>query len=246
MFSSASRVKGASPGAGRDRERGPSGSAPPSRRSLAQKWSHRPKPSPDRSPPRLEPARPPTCATAARISSGLMLSSSRRAGPAASASSISAGSRTSTVTAGPAARRAPAHGRAHAAGHRAVVLLDQDRVVEPRAVVDPAAVRHRRLLERPQARRRLAGVEQPRSRPPPHRPHHPRRQRRDAREAPEEVQGGPLGHEQPARRSLHPQHAGARPAPLALGASRSIATPGSTANTARRRQGRRSRRAPSA
>ncbi len=112
-------------------------------------------------------ARPSTCATAARSPASSMLSSSSRGAPAASASSISRASRTSTssVSASCGACVARACDRRRDASRGGdVVLLDQDRVVEPRAVVDRAAGRHRRLLERAQAGRRLARVEHARPR----------------------------------------------------------------------------------
>ena len=105
-------------------------------------------------------ARPATWATAARTSSGVMLSSSRRCAPASSASSISAASRTSTASGELRPGRArPSHRLAHAARQRGVVLLDQDEVEQTDAVVDAAAVRDRGLLEHPQPGRGLARVE---------------------------------------------------------------------------------------
>src|SRR5260370_13734052 len=48
--------------------------------------------------------------------------------------------------------------RRDTAGDRYVVVLDQDRVVEPEAMVEAAAAAHRIFLERAQARRRFAGA----------------------------------------------------------------------------------------
>ena len=55
-------------------------------------------------------------------------------------------------------------GLPHAAGQRRVVLLDEDRVVEPAAMAHPAAGPHGLLLELAQARRGLARVEDARAR----------------------------------------------------------------------------------
>ena len=57
----------------------------------------------------------------------------------------------------------PSDGLPHPAGERGVVLLDQDRVVQPGAVVGAAAGGDRGLLQRPQPGRRLARVEDPRA-----------------------------------------------------------------------------------
>ena len=53
----------------------------------------------------------------------------------------------------------PAHGLADAAAGRHVVVLDQDRVIEPEAVVGPAAAAHGVLLQGAQARGGLARVD---------------------------------------------------------------------------------------
>ena len=53
----------------------------------------------------------------------------------------------------------PRHRRLDAAGQPDVVVLDQNAVVEPHAVIDGAAGAHRVLLERAQQRRGLARVE---------------------------------------------------------------------------------------
>ena len=162
-----------------------------------------------------------------------MLSSRMRGAPASSASSISAVSRHSTSSGRSGnmlARRA--HRRADAAGHRRVVLLDEDLVEQAEAVVAPAARGDRRLLERAQARRRLARVEDLRAGAL-DRAHARRGQRRDARQPPEEVQRRALGGEQRARAARRR----AAPSPPSRhspsGPSRSSSTSGSSArNTA--------------
>ena len=225
------------------------GSARPSRSILP------PSPRRARSVSRVTPplasssARPATCATAARSCAASMLSSSSRGAPAASASSISCGLRTSTSSV-PASSGAASRARATAcgdpAGGRDVVLLDQDRVVEARAVVDRAAGRHGRLLERPQARRGLARVEHPRAgalapRAPRARPSWPRR--RGARGS-----SAPCARRSAARARRPPPPApgrrprARRPPREALACARS----GRAARTPPRpRPARRSRRAPS-
>ncbi len=79
-----------------------------------------------------------------------------------------------------------------------VVLLDQDRVVQPRAVVARAAGRDRRLLERAQPGRRLARVEHPRAGSL-DLARRARRDRRHAREVREEVQRRALARQQRPR-----------------------------------------------
>ena len=51
--------------------------------------------------------------------------------------------------------------RRYAAGDRDVVVLDQDRVIEPEAMVETAAAAHGIFLQRAQARRGLAGAADP-------------------------------------------------------------------------------------
>ena len=81
-----------------------------------------------------------------------MLSSRIRGAPAASASSTSASVRHSTSSGSPgASRSARAHRLADPAGERRVVLLDQDRVVQPGAVVG-----RRRRRRPPPSRARAA------------------------------------------------------------------------------------------
>ena len=48
--------------------------------------------------------------------------------------------------------------RRNTAGDRDVIVLDQDRVIEPEAMVEAAAAAHRIFLQRAQARRGLAGA----------------------------------------------------------------------------------------
>ena len=98
-----------------------------------------------------------------------------------------------------------AHRLPHPAGERGMVLLDQDRVVEAHPVVGPTAGRHRRLLQRPQPRGRLAGVEDARARAL-DLPHEPRRERCHSREMTEEVERGPLCGEQRPGRALRARH----------------------------------------
>jgi hypothetical protein len=75
-----------------------------------------------------------------------------------------------------------------------VVLLDEDRVEQPAAVAHAAAHPHRLLLECPQARRRLARVEDAHAGAG-HRVHVARGERGDARQPAEEVQRHPLRRE---------------------------------------------------
>ena len=97
-----------------------------------------------------------------------------------------------------------------AAGEGDVVLLDQDRVVEADAVVAPAAGGDRRLLQRPQARRRLAGVEDAGAGAG-DRLDEAGGQGGDAGEVAEEVERGALGDQQ--RRAPGRSRAAPRPAP---------------------------------
>ena len=207
-------------GGGRGRGWARSGSARPSRRSVDHLWSSRQQLCPGVTPPDASSsARPSTWATAAATCSGVMLSSSSRGAPAASASSISAASRTSTAS-GRSGRAARARRTASPTppASAAVVLLDQDEVVQAGAVVHAAAVGDRALLEAAQAGRRLARVEQlSRSRRP----------SAIARttcavavatpgEPAEEVERGALGGQQRAGGALDAQHRRRRLAPLAL------------------------------
>ena len=104
----------------------------------------------------------------------------------------------------------------HPARERRVVLLDEDRVVQP-----GRGGSCRRPRGPPPSRARAGpawscGVEDPRTRCPP-RPHVARRQRRDAREPAEEVQRHPLAGQDRRRRA--PSISATGPlAPLALGA----------------------------
>ena len=163
-------------------------------------------------------ARPATRATASRTSAGVMLSSSSRGAPAASAASISASSRTSTVS-GRSGRAARARRTASPTPPASAewFSLIEDRVVEPGAVVDAAAVRDRRLLQPPQPGRGLARVEQLRGPArAAHRGHHARGQRGDPRQAAEEVQRRPLAGQQRPRVALDHEHDRARLTPHAL------------------------------
>ena len=138
-------------------------------------------------------ARPPTCATAARSCSGVMLSSriQRRARRERLVDLVERAA--FDLEREPGARAARrAYRLAHPAGQRGVVLLDQDRVVQTRAVVGAASGGDRGLLERPQPRAsscacRGSALRSPRSpsriAPSASRP----------RTAGEEVERGPLG-----------------------------------------------------
>ena len=127
-----------------------------------------------------------------------MLSSSRRSAPEASAVSTSAALRHSTSTGSPGwAAGGELDRAAQAAGAGDVVLLDQDRVVEPEAVVAPAARRRPPPSRARAARASSCGCRgsSPRA--------GDRRdvaggQRRDAGEVAEEVQRRALGGEQGA------------------------------------------------
>ena len=114
----------------------------------------------------------------------------------ASASSIWSSRSTSISTGRPAAaataRRVASPTRARQAH---VVVLDQDRVVEARAVRHPAPRDHGALLERAQERRRLPGVADPRARAR-HRLHEAAGEGGHARQPLQEVQGHALGLQQ--------------------------------------------------
>ena len=91
-----------------------------------------------------------------------MLSSSTRSTPASSdrpRARRGISTSTSTVTPSGAFRERPPRRLADAAGGADVVLLHEDRVVQPGPVGGAAARHDRRLLERAQARRGLARVE---------------------------------------------------------------------------------------
>ena len=60
-------------------------------------------------------------------------------------------------------RPGSADGGCHSPGHRRMVLLDQDRVVETAPVVEPATGADRLLLQQPQTRHGLARIEDPRA-----------------------------------------------------------------------------------
>ena len=112
--------------------------------------------------------------------------------------------------------------RAHAfdrlrdpAGSGDVVLLDQDRVVQAGAVVARPPGRHRRLLQRPHPRGRLARVEHPRPGPL-HRARGARRHRGNPRQMRQEVQRRALSRQQRTRAPLDHHHRAAVLAPYAL------------------------------
>ena len=99
-------------------------------------------------------ARPRGCPRSSRLSSRMM------SAPAASASSTCSRLCASTSIGISRLRRLHPRDRlGDAAGQADVVVLDQDAVVERRAVVGAAAGAHGVLLERAQRRRRLARVE---------------------------------------------------------------------------------------
>src|SRR5262249_40438103 len=111
-------------------------------------------------------SRPATISTACFIVAGLMLSSSTASASPTSSTVLSCSSVSTSIsifTRCPAGRRLGAleHG-AYAAGDRDVVVLDQDRVVEPEAVVEAAAAAHRVFLQCAQAGRGLARAADPR------------------------------------------------------------------------------------
>ena len=93
----------------------------------------------------------------------------------------------------------PLDGFADAAREPDVVVLDQDPVVEARAMVAAAAGAHRVLLERAQRRRRLARVED--GDPAVGGVDVAARQRRDAGQALQEVERRPLGGQHQRRRA---------------------------------------------
>src|SRR5882724_6316778 len=104
--------------------------------------------------------------------------------------------------------RAP-HRLADTAGGRGVVVLDQDAVEQGVPVVEAAPGAHCGLLQRPQARRGLAGVEQP-GPGPGECLDVPAGERRDAAQPLQEVQRRPLAGEDSAQRAANAQHALAR------------------------------------
>jgi hypothetical protein len=91
-----------------------------------------------------------------------------------------------------------------------VVLLDQDRVVETGAVVLSPARHHGLLLEDAQARRGLAGVEDPGAGAL-DRANEPGGEGGDARQVSEEVERDALGGEDRAPRAGDLGHQAARP-----------------------------------
>ena len=141
-------------GGGRGRGWARSGSARPSRRSLDPLWSSRQQLSPAsrRRTPRAPRGRP-RGRTAAATSLGrhVVEQEPRRAGRERLVDLGGVAHLDRERQVGPGRAGAP-HGRADAAGERGVVLLDQDEVVEPGAVVGAAAVGDGALLERAQAR----------------------------------------------------------------------------------------------
>ena len=107
----------------------------------------------------LRPARG-TGATASTMSAVDRLSSRMMSAPASSASSTCAEALRLDLGRHLAVRPAHArHRRHHALRQPDVVVLDQDAVVQPAAMIDAAAGAHGVLLERAQQRRRLARVE---------------------------------------------------------------------------------------
>ena len=123
----------------------------------------------------------------------------------------------------------------HAAGGDDVVVLDQRGVRQRHPVVDPAAAPHGVLLQRAQARRRLAGVADAAPVPARRRPSGAV-SGRDAGEVAEQVQRGALGGEQVAgtARSRSPARRRARPASPSRGDASATgrAPPETTSNTA--------------
>ena len=137
-----------------------------------------------------------------------------------------------------------AHGLGDAAAEPQVVVLDQDAVVQAEAMVRAAAAAHGELLQRAQARRRLARVEDRRAGAGDG-VDVPARQRRDTGQPPEQVQRGALAGQQRARsrRRARPRRASR------LRRTRAARTPRSgraRGRPPRRRRARRRRPPPSA
>ena len=91
----------------------------------------------------------------------------------------------------------PAHGFLDRTGVIDVVILDQDHVIQPNAVVLAAPARHCQFIQRSQARGGLACIEDDRACPG-HRLHKLIGQRGDPRHAPQEVERAPFGGQQTA------------------------------------------------
>ena len=134
----------------------------------------------------------------AGAAAGAMLSSRIESAPASSASRTSSSVSHSTSIGSRCLRAQPVDGRRDAAGEAQVVVLDQDRVVEAEPVVRAAAAADRVLLERAQARRRLARVEDLGAGPVDG-VDEAAGERRDAGEASEQIQRRPLAGEQGTR-----------------------------------------------
>ena len=180
-------------------------------RGSRRRWRRTRPPSPGsgcRWPPARPGRRPPR--TTSRSRSGDMLSQSRKSAPASTASTASASVVTSTWTATSGnAGPDPGERRRHAARGQLVVVLDHGHVVEAHALVVAAADPDRVLLQRPQARRGLAGVQHgglgagQRVGPAAGVRGHPGH-------AAEQVERGPLGGEQgPGRAGDHGEHVAA-------------------------------------
>ncbi len=103
-----------------------------------------------------------------------------------------------------------------APGSHDVVVLDQDRIVEPEAMVDATAAAHGVLLERTQPRRGLARVGNARSRAG-HGIDQPARRRRNPAEVPHEVERRALCRQDAARRAGQPGDDGASLDAVAIG-----------------------------
>ena len=95
--------------------------------------------------------------------------------------------------------------RCDAAGDRDVVVLDQDRIVEPEAVIEAAAAAHGIFLERAQARRGLAGAADAQLRAG-GMAHIIGGERGDAGQPADEIQRGALAGQHRARRARNRQH----------------------------------------
>ncbi len=175
-----------------------------------------------------------------------MLSSRIRSAPASSASRT-CGERLGLDLDRQAVSAADApDGSRDAAGEAQVVVLDQDRVVEPDAVVRAAAAADGVLLERAQAGRRLARVEDRRAGAL-DRVDVAARQRRDAAEAAEQVERSALAGEHGARRPSTARAAPGRRAGAVGDERLERETPGRARGRRRaRHRARRRRRAPRA
>src|SRR5208283_2480922 len=99
--------------------------------------------------------------------------------------------------------------RLHSSRQRNVILFQQNRVIQPKPVIRPAAHLHRVLFQLPQSRRRLPCIPNPRPRPA-QLLHKPPRQRRYPTQMPQKIQRRPLSRQNRSRFPRQPQHILAR------------------------------------